>query len=122
MCYYSTLLVFQCFLLQIILSSFSPPPFFLFPLGRDQKLIADGNLYFKILTVTSFEIKINETFGEIILSCVKSNEDYSNICLFVIYTALSGMTTKSIRQYFPLWEVVLFQVQDGPKCRRYPLV
>lgn len=81
-------------------------------------MIADGNLYFKILTVTIFEIKINETFREIILSRVKSNEDYTNICLFVIYTAPSGMTTRSIRQYFSPWEVVIFQVQDGLKSRR----
>lgn len=87
-------------------------------LGRDHKLIADGNLYFTILTVTIFEIKINETFCEIILSCVKSNEDYTNICLFVIYTAPSGMTTKSIRQYFPPWEVVIFQVQEVLNYRR----
>jgi len=76
-------------------------------------LIADGSLYFKILTVTIFEIKINETFCEIILSCVKSNEDYTNIGLFVIYTAPSGMTTKSIRQYYSPWKVVILKVQDG---------
>lgn len=81
-------------------------------------MIADGKLYFKILTVTIFEIKINETFCEIILSRVKSNEDYTNICLFVIYTAPSGMTTRSIRQYFSPREVVIFQVQDVLKYRR----
>jgi len=79
---------------------FSSAFFSTIALGRDHKLIADGNLYFKLLTVTIFEIKINETFCEIILSCVKSNEDYTNTCLFVIYTAPSGMTTKSIRSSY----------------------
>lgn len=120
MCYYSILLVFQCFLLQIILSSLPTAPFFFstIALGRDHKLIADGNLYFKILTVTIFEIKINETFFEIILSCVKSNEDYTNMRLFVICTAPSGMTSKSNGLYFPRWEAVISQVQDALKYRR----